>query len=37
MTLAEDVNLDEFIMTKDDISGADIKVKHYEIFLLIKN
>lgn len=26
MTLAPDVNLDEFISSKDDISGADIKV-----------
>merc|ERR1719439_52648 len=25
MTLAEDVNLDEFVTTKDDMSGADIK------------
>jgi len=25
MTLADDVNLEEFIMTKDDLSGADIK------------
>ncbi len=26
MTLAEDVNLEEFIHAKDDLSGADIKV-----------
>ena len=26
MTLAEDVNLEEFVMSKDDLSGADIKV-----------
>ncbi|GAB5360125.1 hypothetical protein AAMO2058_000600400 [Amorphochlora amoebiformis] len=26
MTLADDVNLEEFIMTKDDLSGADVKV-----------
>jgi hypothetical protein len=26
MTLADDVNLEEFIMAKDDLSGADIKV-----------
>ena len=26
MTLAEDVDLEEFIMAKDDLSGADIKV-----------
>jgi len=25
MTLSDDVNLEEFIMTKDDLSGADIK------------
>lgn len=25
MTLAEDVNLSELIMAKDDLSGADIK------------
>lgn len=28
MTLAPDVNLAELIMAKDDLSGADIKVKH---------
>jgi ATP-dependent 26S proteasome regulatory subunit len=26
MSLADDVNLEEFIMAKDDLSGADIKV-----------
>lgn len=26
MQLAEDVNLDEFVTVKDDLSGADIKV-----------
>lgn len=26
MTLAEDVDLEELIMAKDDLSGADIKV-----------
>jgi 26S proteasome regulatory subunit T2 len=25
MSLAEDVNLEEFIMSKDDLTGADIK------------
>jgi 26S proteasome regulatory subunit T2 len=25
MTLADDVDLEEFIMNKDDLSGADIK------------
>lgn len=27
MTLADDVNLDELILAKDDLSGADIKVR----------
>jgi len=26
MTLAEDVNVDEHVQAKDDLSGADIKV-----------
>lgn len=26
MTLAEDVKMDEYVMAKDDLSGADIKV-----------
>lgn len=26
MTLADDVNLDEFVTAKDELSGADIKV-----------
>jgi 26S proteasome regulatory subunit T2 len=26
MSLGEDVNLEEFIMAKDDLTGADIKV-----------
>ena len=25
MTLADDVNMEEYIMSKDDLSGADIK------------
>jgi 26S proteasome regulatory subunit T2 len=29
MTLAADVNLTELIMSKDDLSGADIKVRRY--------
>lgn len=33
MTLAEDVNLQELIMAKDDLSGADIKVNKNESFL----
>jgi 26S proteasome regulatory subunit T2 len=27
MTLADDVDFDEFILSKDDLSGADIKVR----------
>ena len=27
MTLSEDVNLEEFVMAKDELSGADIKVR----------
>jgi len=27
MTLAEDLDLEEYITAKDDLSGADIKVK----------
>jgi 26S proteasome regulatory subunit T2 len=34
MTLAEEVNLEEFIMTKDDLSGADIKAICSEAGLL---
>jgi len=34
MTLAEDVNLEEFVMTKDDLSGADIKAICSEAGLL---
>lgn len=26
MTLADDVNIDDYVMAKDDLSGADIKV-----------
>ena len=28
MTLADDVDLEEFVMSKDDLSGADIKVSN---------
>jgi len=31
MTLSEDVDLEEYILSKDDLSGADIKVRR--IFL----
>jgi len=34
MTLAEDVNLEEFVMAKDDLSGADIKATCSEAGLL---
>lgn len=34
MTLADDVNLSELIMSKDDLSGADIKVCPYFLFYL---
>eukprot|EP01118_Nematostelium_gracile_P017111 TRINITY_DN721_c0_g1_i1.p1 TRINITY_DN721_c0_g1~~TRINITY_DN721_c0_g1_i1.p1 ORF type:complete len:448 (+),score=185.40 TRINITY_DN721_c0_g1_i1:44-1387(+) len=34
MTLADDVNLEEFVMTKDDLSGADIKAICSEAGLL---
>merc|ERR1711988_1323484 len=34
MTLAEDVNLDEFVTTRDDMSGADIKAVCTEAGLL---
>lgn len=34
MNLAQDVNLEEFIMTKDDLSGADIKAVCTEAGLL---
>jgi len=34
MTLGEDVNLEEFVMTKDDLSGADIKAICSEAGLL---
>jgi len=34
MTLADDVNLEEFVMTKDDLSGADIKAVCSEAGLL---
>eukprot|EP01122_Echinamoeba_exundans_P004874 TRINITY_DN15088_c0_g1_i1.p1 TRINITY_DN15088_c0_g1~~TRINITY_DN15088_c0_g1_i1.p1 ORF type:complete len:448 (-),score=149.94 TRINITY_DN15088_c0_g1_i1:27-1370(-) len=34
MTLAPDVNLEEFVMTKDDLSGADIKATCTEAGLM---
>ena len=37
MSLADDVNLDEFVMTKDDLSGADIKAICTESGLLVSD
>jgi len=34
MTLSKDVNLDEFVLTKDELSGADIKAICTEAGLL---
>lgn len=34
MTLADDVDLEEFVMSKDDLSGADIKAICTEAGLL---
>lgn len=35
MTLSEDVNLEEYVMAKDDLSGADIKVRRrYQLKLV---
>lgn len=34
MTLADDVTLDELIMAKDDLSGADIKVCTLPLFIV---
>lgn len=34
MTLADDVTLDELIMAKDDLSGADIKVCTSPLFIV---
>ena len=34
MTLAEDVNLEEFVMAKDELSGADVKAVCTEAGLL---
>ena len=34
MTLADDVDLEEFVMAKDDLSGADIKVNFLWFFPL---
>jgi len=34
MTLNDDVNLEEFVMSKDDLSGADIKAICTEAGLL---
>ena len=34
MSLTEDVNLEEFVMSKDDLSGADIKAMCTEAGLI---
>lgn len=34
MSLSDDVNLEEFVMAKDDLSGADIKATCTEAGLL---
>lgn len=34
MTCAEDVNLEEFVMARDELSGADIKVRE-DLFLSV--
>ena len=34
MTLSDDVNLEEFVMAKDELSGADIKAACTEAGLL---
>lgn len=34
MTMSDDVNLEEFVMTKDEFSGADIKAICTEAGLL---
>lgn len=35
MTVADDVTLDDLILAKDDLSGADIKVREdYRLFSL---
>ena len=36
MTLAGDVNLEDYIMAKDDLSGADIKVTHITLIIITK-
>lgn len=37
MTLADDVTLDELIMAKDDLSGADIKVLCTSLLFVFQN
>ena len=34
MSLSEDVNMEEFVMSKDDLSGADIKAMCTEAGLI---
>lgn len=35
MTVADDVTLDDLILAKDDLSGADIKVGIKSIYVLL--
>ena len=35
MTMAEDVDLEEFVMAKDELSGADIKVCYLIMYFKI--
>ena len=35
MTLSEDVDLEEYILAKDDLSGADIKVRFFCLFVCL--
>jgi len=37
MTLAEDVSLEDYVMAKDDLSGADIKVCHLLYYSVVAN
>lgn len=37
MTVADDVTLDDLILAKDDLSGADIKVREQQFISHIQN
>ena len=34
MTLGDDVNVEDYVMAKDDLSGADIKVEYTHVYTL---